>query len=238
MRRLLATARLDVQLQVRYGFYAATGFILVVWAVLLSQLPGLGTLDLGWLLPAFVAENLLLSTFYFIGGLVLLERGEGTLEARVVTPLRVGEYLASKVITLTLLSAVENVLLAGFLLQGPRFALLPLVTGIALASALYVLVGFVAVARYASINEYLLPSIFYTTLLSLPLFPYLGRWETWLVYVHPLQPALVVMRAAFEPVEGWQMMYGLAYGGLWIGLLATWSRRDFLRFVVARAGGR
>ena len=39
--------------------------------------------------------------------------GEGTLMAQVVSPLRVWEYLASKVITLTLLSLVENLLITG-----------------------------------------------------------------------------------------------------------------------------
>jgi fluoroquinolone transport system permease protein len=87
MKRLLATVRCDAQLQLRNGFYYATAFVVLIWSLVLLRLPDL---DFGWLLPALVAGNLLLNTFYFVGGLVLLEKDEGTLEARTVTPLRTG----------------------------------------------------------------------------------------------------------------------------------------------------
>ncbi|MGH2354493.1 MAG: ABC transporter permease [Chloroflexota bacterium] len=239
MMRLLAAVTCDVRLQFRNGFYAAAVFVVGALALVVSQLP---TLDLGWLLPALVSGNLIINTFYFVGGLVLLEKGEGSLEALVVTPLRTGEYLASKVLTLTVLSVVENVIVVA-LLYGLGFGVLPLVVGVALAAALYVLVGFVAVARYASINEYLLPSVVYTSALTLPLVAYLGRWEGGafallylLLYLHPLQAPLMVMQAAFEAVDAWRVLYGVLYAGLWIGVTYLWSRRAFRRFVVARAG--
>jgi fluoroquinolone transport system permease protein len=231
MRRLLATIRCDARLQLRNGFYYATAFVLVMWAAILSQLPAL---NLGWLLPAIVSNELVIVAFYFIGGLVLLEKGEGTLEAQVVTPLRTWEYLASKVITLAGLGLVQNVILVA-LIYGPGFDLLPLAVGIALAAALYVLAGFVAVTRHDSINEYLLPSALYTGLLMVPLL-YVAGWDHWLLYLHPLQAPLVLMRAAFEPVAPWQIAYAVLYSGLWVGLASFLSQRTLQRFVIARAG--
>jgi hypothetical protein len=55
MKRLLATVRCDVTLQLRHGFYYATAFVLVVCVALVSRIP---SLDLGWLLPALVLGNL------------------------------------------------------------------------------------------------------------------------------------------------------------------------------------
>jgi fluoroquinolone transport system permease protein len=81
MKRLIATVRCDVTLQLRHGFYYATAFVLIFCVVVASRIP---SLDLSWLLPALLLGNLLLNTFYFIGGLVLLEKSEGALEARVV----------------------------------------------------------------------------------------------------------------------------------------------------------
>jgi hypothetical protein len=52
---------------------------------------------------------------------ILLEKGEGTLEAQVFTLLRTWEYLASKISTLTLLALVENIVI---LLVGFRFDVL------------------------------------------------------------------------------------------------------------------
>src|SRR5215211_7842383 len=133
MNRLIATIRCDVTLQFRNGFYAATVFVTVLWALILLQI---GTLDLRWLLPSLVVGNLMVGTFSFIGGLVLLERGEGSLTAQVVTPLRIGEYLASKVLTLTILAAVETLVIV-LILAGWRFNALLLVAGTVLAAAIY-----------------------------------------------------------------------------------------------------
>src|SRR5258705_5397588 len=111
-----------------------------------------------------VVGNLLIGTFSFIGGLVLLERGEGTLTAQVVTPLRIGEYLTAKVVTLTALALAETLVVV-LVIAGWRFNALLLIAGAALAAALYCLAGFIAVARYTAINEYLLPSGAYITIL-------------------------------------------------------------------------
>ena len=232
MKRLLAAMWWDIQLQFRNGFYYATAFIVVVWIGIRSQLPAF---DLGWLMPTLVSGNLILTTFYFVGGLMLLEKGEGTLEALIVTPLRITEYLASKVLTLTLLALVENVILV-IVLYGTRVSILPLMVGLLLASALYVLTGFLVVARYDSINEYLLPSLLYTAVLSVPLLAQLSTWTSWVIYLHPLQGPLLVMAAAFGPVDAALLLYGVLYSALWIVLFAAWSQRRFRRFIVARAG--
>ena len=44
MNRLLATMRCDLRLQVRNGFYLAVAFLLGAWAVVITQLPVIGTL--------------------------------------------------------------------------------------------------------------------------------------------------------------------------------------------------
>ena len=91
MHRLAATVLLDLRLQLRNGFYYAVAFVLACWFLLLTRLP---PLDWGYVLPAVVFGNLVMVNFYFVAGLVLLEKGEGTLEAQVVTPLADWEYLA------------------------------------------------------------------------------------------------------------------------------------------------
>jgi fluoroquinolone transport system permease protein len=231
MRRLLATMRCDLRLQWRHGFYYATAFVLVFWVAVVSRIPAL---NLGWLLPALVLGNLMMNTFYFISGLVLLEKGEGTLEAQVVTPLRPWEYLTSKIVTLALLGLVENLIIV-ILLHGFGFSVLPLAASIVLTAVLYCLAGMVAVARYASINEFLLPSVLYTAMASAPLLPYLYQWDAWPLYLHPLQATLVLAQAAFQPVASWQVAYGVLYSTLWIGLMSSYSQRVFRRRLIAGA---
>jgi fluoroquinolone transport system permease protein len=228
MSRLFATVRCDLTLQIRNGFYAATLFITVFWAVILLQA---GALDLRWLLPPMVIGNLLIGTFFFIGALVLLEKGEGTLTAQVVTPLRVGEYLSAKLITLSSLALAETLILVP-VIAGWRFDALLLIVGVSLAAVLYCLFGFVAVARYTAINEYLLPSGMYVTGLWLPLLAYMAQWRPWLLYLHPLSAPLALVEAAFGTTTPWQVVYGLAYSALWIALLSIWSGRVFRRWLI------
>ena len=198
------------------------------------QLPAF---DCRLFLPALVLGNLFMTAFYFIGGLVLLEKSDGTLEAQVVTPLRVSEYLASKVATLTGLSLIENLAVAA-IFQGFGFNPLPLTAGVVLASILFTLIGFVTVARYEAINEYLLPSVFYTVVLGIPFVHYFGLWTHPVMYVHPILATMILMKAAFLPVEPWQLVYGVIYPLVWVIPAFVWSRRAFDRYIVARRGAR
>ncbi len=233
MTHLWTQIRWDVTLQWRNGFYLATGFVTGIWALILAQT---GALDLRWLLPSLLLGNLLLGTFYFIGGLVLLERSEGTLVAQVVTPLRLEEYLAAKVVTLSALAGVETFVLVP-LLAGWDFNSLLLGVGVVLASALYCLAGFIAVARYTAINEYLLPSGLVVAGLWVPLLADLVQWRPALLYLHPLSAPLVLLEAALGTASPEQVLYSLGYSALWIALLAWASRRAFQRWIVARGEG-
>jgi fluoroquinolone transport system permease protein len=234
MKRLLSTMCLDARLQVRNGLYHAATFVALAFVMLLKQFP---QLDLSRLWPAIILENLVVNSYYFVAGLVLLEKGEGTLEAQVITPLRSAEYLVSKVATLTALALIETLLLV-VLVHGPRFNWLALIVGIVLMVAIYTLYGFVVVSRYDSLNEFLLPSALWTMGFSLPLIRYFGLSQSWLLYLHPLQAPLVLMQAAFEPTDLWRILYGLLYGTVWIGAVFWLCQRAFYRFVISKEGTR
>ena len=232
MRRLLAAMACDARLQYRNGFYAAAAFVAAALVVMLRWLPPDA---LRFLMPALVLSNMQVNTFYFIGGLVLLEKAEGSLEAVVVTPLRPREYLASKVLTLGLLSLAEALAIV-IASHGLGFNPWPLAAGVLLTAALFSLYGFAVMARYDSINEFLIPSVFYAAVLSLPFLDYFGIWEGPLVYLHPVQAPLVLLEAAFHPLPAAEVAYGVLYGLLWVAPMAAWGVRAFRRFVVAREG--
>lgn len=233
-KRLYNTMLWDIRLQFRNGFYYATLIVAVTAAILLRQLP---KDTLAWVLPVFILGNLLMNGFYFISGLVLLEKGEGTLEAQVVTPLRSQEYLIAKVATLTLLSLVENLAIVA-LTYGFGLHLLQVLVGLALATPLFALFGFMVVVRYDAVNEFLLPSIGFAALLSLPMVTYLGLDLSWLIFLHPLQGGMLWLTAAFQSIPSWQLIFSLLYSLAWIAAGAYLSRRAFYRFVIVREGVR
>lgn len=232
MTRLLPTLLFDLKLQFRYGFFHVGAFMALVWLLILRQF---SDENLEVILPALLLESFLITTFYFIAGLFLLEKGEGVLEALVVTPLRTSEYLGSKLIALTLLALAEAfVVVAASYGFGFDFGLF--FAGGILLSVFYVLAGFFVIARYDSITDFLLPSGLYTILFNLPWIDYFELWPHWIWYFVPTQAPLLLMKAAFQPVEDWQLIYGFVYSLVAVGLAYLWAHKAFHRFVVRCEG--
>ena len=170
-----------------------------------------------------------------MAGLVLLEKAEGTLMAQSVTPLRTWEYLVSKVVTLGFVSVCESfvIVLFGY---GTAFEPMGLLLGVISSAVIFALVGFLVVIRYDSINEFLFPSFLFTMLFVPPFLSYFGLIGSRLIYLHPIQGALLLTQAAFEKIENWQWLYSLGYSILWIGIVFLVSRRMFGRFIIAAEG--
>ena len=234
MTRLLSIARWDVSLQFRNGFYYVSTITAAFFIIFLKQLKGV---DLGYWWPAIITGNLTINAFYFMASIILLEKGEGTMEAQIATPLRPWEILTSKVLTLGLLSLFETLAIV-VMVQGMDLNWAPLVTGIVLFIAMLALYGFIVVARYDSISEFLLPSVIWTLWFSLPLLYYFDIWRSWIMFLHPLQGIFILLRSAFVSVPAWQLAYGIGYSLLWTGIMMAISLRAFQRFVVIKEGVR
>ena len=224
MTRLAATLAIDVRLQSRNGFYFATALVVVASALLLRWLPAEAT---RLLLPVVILENVLMNTFYFVSGLLLLERGEGTFSAQSVTPLRDVEYLGSKLITLTALSLAESLIIAAAVI-GLHAQLLLMALGIALSAVLFCLAGVALVARYGSVNEFLMPSVLYTSVLSLPVLGVFGVGPPEAYLPHPIQGPLALLQIDVPMSAGW-LVYAIGYPILWIAPAYVWSRRALAR---------
>ncbi|MEE8243671.1 MAG: hypothetical protein V3R27_01640, partial [Pseudomonadales bacterium] len=91
MSRLVATLRLDAKLQARNKVYV----IIVVFAVAVAfAMRTLLTPDqLRFFMPMVTLMGVNLTTVFLVGVLMMLERGEGTLDVVLVSPLRPSEYL-------------------------------------------------------------------------------------------------------------------------------------------------
>lgn len=225
MSRLLSTARCDLELQARNGLYYATGFVLLLTLAALGALPASG---LARLLPAVALNTMGVTGFYFSAALTLLERAEGSSFARMVTPLRPGEYLGARAATLALLALVQNGLL-GLMLLGPVPQMLALLVGVALAAVILVMAGFTAAAGHAALNSFLLPSVPWVGLLLAPMLADVLEWHSPLLWLHPLQGPLVLMRAAVSPVAPWELAIALISGLCWTAAAFALAQRRYAR---------
>lgn len=233
-----ATARLrtavggDFRAQWRFGFVAVGVLVAVTGAAVLRAF---ATPAWGFAIPAFVIGNVATTTYYFAACLVLFEKGEGTLEAVVVTPLRIREYLGSKVATLTVLASVETLAILAFAYPGP-LAAAPLVLGTAATSVALALLGIVAVARYDSVTNFLFPSVGVLLASQLPILDSLGVAKSPVFWLHPARPFLLLLEAALRPLSSVEWAYALGFSAATLGALAWGARRAFDVFIVHRSG--
>ncbi len=229
MSRLSATLRLDAQLQARNKVYliiaiAALGLAFALRALFTPE-------QLHFFMPLVALSGVTVTTFFLVGVLLLLERGEGTLDVVLVSPLRPAEYLASKLLTVTALALVESALIAG-IAYGLGFSFLWLVLAVLLRASLVAAVGVAVGVRYRSITHFLLPVVALSTAFDLPVLWYLELWPSPLFYLWPTWPSLLLAKAAFLPVDPLQLVYACAYSALAVGAAVFWALRALDRFVV------
>ncbi len=234
MSRLASAVRWDVRTQWRQGLYYAALFVALLWTALLFGTPPAAR---ELFVPFVVFFDLSVFGFFFMAGILYLEKGEGVLQALVTSPLRRGEYLAAKVATLSLLAVLTSILMV-LLLYGWQVNWLMLALGVGLNSWLLVLIGFILAVRYDGIGEFLMPSALYTIPTQIPLLGYFDVWHSPLIYLVPTQPAMLLIEAAFRPIAAWELVYALAYLALALALVSWWARRAFDRFVVKTRGER
>ena len=219
----------DARLQLRYGIFAAYAVVVAIYVgVLLSVGPHLPQ----WA-PAFIIfTDPAALGFFFLGGLMMLERSEGVRTALATTPLSMIDYLAAKTLTLTGLALLACIAL--YLAHGTGNAALLLGT-VALTSFQYVGIGVPIALRFKTVSGYLMGSTGFLTPVIAPAFLALLEpfplWLTAIPSVSQFRLMLVATGAATAAPAELAIMLAIsiasAAGALWIARRAL--TREFGR---------
>ncbi len=148
--RLVALVRHDLRLQARYGIYLAYGFVVAFYVVVLV---GLGDLLPSWAIGVLLYSDPAAVGFFFLGALMLLEKGEGVRMALAAAPPGAVDYFVGKVITLTGLSVLAALIIV--LAVHPDADLVLLLIGQALTSLSFIGLGVPLALRFRTVNGYL-----------------------------------------------------------------------------------
>ncbi len=232
--RILASLAKDVRLQVRYGFYWVYLVVCGLYVAILHLLP---TTAAELLRPYVLFSDPAILGLFIVGAFLLFERGDGTLESLFVTPLRTGEYLWSKAISLTLLALVTS---AGIAVATAGLDLRPhyLFLGVVLTSLIFIFVGIAIATRCRTFMIFVVISGLGTGVFTLPLLDYFGILRSRLFFLLPTQGSLVLLAGAFSPEApaAIDVLLSLTTLAVW-GLAAyVWAHRWFERYVVGRVG--
>lgn len=90
---------------------------------------------------------------FFMGAIVLLEKSQKVLNAMVVSPVKVSEYILSKTVALIAISTVIAMIL-GFVSGSNQ--LLSIAVGTALTSAIFTMLGIIAATKISNLNQFLI----------------------------------------------------------------------------------
>lgn len=241
MTRLLSAMKLDVMVQLRNHLYTIGITVGAMIAVALSQL--VNPSQLLYVVPALMVIVVGGSTLLYVAGLIIFERDEGTINAIIVSPMRVSEYLWSKIITLTTLSTFEAVVMIGgaMLIMSYSEALiwpnLPLLLGGMIGmGAIYTLIGVIMIVRFDKITEFIMPMAAVAVILQLPFLHFLGLVEHPLFLLVPTSPPLVLMQGAYKQLLAWEWGYAIGYTLLLLIGLSLWANRAFKTHMIAKVG--
>ncbi|MBN2878768.1 MAG: ABC transporter permease [Clostridia bacterium] len=201
IKRSVNCINADVKFQLKHGFYTVYIVLSVVYIIINSFI---SQEALKYVLPILIYMDPAGLGLFFIGGMVLMEKEQGILSLVYITPLRVNEYIVSKIITLGLISALAGtaVSLASYRLHCNYFLLF---SGTFLVSVFYTLLGFLIVARVKTVNEYLIKMIPLMLIFIIPcltMIPnsFLPGFVNTISYAVPSAGGLKLIFAAYEAV--------------------------------------
>ncbi|KAF0198999.1 MAG: ABC-2 type [Bacteroidetes bacterium] len=212
--RLLHAVMADIRFQIKQGFYLVYVIITAMYLIIMSFLPD----DiLAVALPLVVFSDPSVLGLFFIGGIILMEKGQGVLMVLVVSPLRSWEYILSKVISLAIVSVLAAIAITYFSYYPTVNWWLLLVSSI-LTSGIFTLLGIMINAGCNTVNQYMLKTIPYMLLFILPCFALLGFPYSELFTIIPSVAALKLMLGSFHGIL-WYEATALAVYLLGINLL-------------------
>ncbi|MFP4115169.1 MAG: hypothetical protein ACOC0E_13035 [Spirochaetota bacterium] len=232
--RFVSALACNVRLQLRHGFYLAY-FVVAAAYIVVLRLAAHAARDT--LLVLFVFSDPAILGLYFVGGLVLLARQEGSLRAMMVSPLRLGEYHAAIAGSLALLSlaaagAITLGGVAGSSLGAVSWGWAAL--GVLLTALFTTFIGLGLVGRTASVVEFAFLVTPVALVFALPLLDYFRIVRSAWFYLVPTHASLTLIGSlapASRPHPR-QAAISLAALVLWNVAAFLWSRKEFARWVV------
>ncbi len=239
MNRLTTTIQKDMVVQIRNHIYTISLSLAVLFSIIFAALLKPDSIPI--VIPAVMLLIVGGTTLVFIGGLILEEKETGILSALMLSPLRIKEYLWSKIITLTFLSTVEVGIMIGvpiaffFYSKGTALPnLFLLLVGVLILNVMYTLLGIGLTVRYKKITDYMIPIVMIMIALQLPIIYYGKIVESPLFLVIPSSAPVMVIQGAFNQLPAWQWIYAVSYNLIILLGLLKWAFRSYHHYIVRK----
>lgn len=145
----------DFQLQWRYRIIAAYTVVIGLYAAIIIFL---GSALPHWVTAIIIYSDPAVLGFFFLGGLMMLEKSENVRTALAMSPITAAQYLGTKTISLTTLAVVAVCLLAiAAQLTWQNIVLVAFAT--ICTSIMFIAAGAVAALKFKTVSGYLIGSV-------------------------------------------------------------------------------
>ncbi len=228
--RLLNALKTDIIFQYRQGFYWIYLLITLVYMTIMSKLPEGNIKAVGVMLAVFSDPSML--GFFFIGGIVMMEKVQGVIKYLGVTPVYAWEYLLAKALSLSLVSLAAGSLITKVTYKGEvRFGLLLL--GILLSSVFFTLYGFLIAAWARTINQYFIKMVPFMVLIALPCFSFLLKEQSVLFDLFPSVAGLRLIQGAFFGIPSSRALLNVFILLVETGIILILAKDTYIKMLVS-----
>lgn len=226
--RFISALKSDILFQFKQGFYIIYVVITLIYMVALSWIP-MSVLKV--VVPLVIFTDPAVIGLFFVGGIVMLEKNQGIIQAVVVTPLTTREYIISKVISLVIVSLFAGIIIATLAYKGPIDWLLFFISLI-LTSSFFTLCGLVIGAKCNTVNQYIVRMIPIMLFFVLPCFSLIDYQVIDFFEIIPSVAALKLMLGTFIGIDLIESLFIILYL-IVMNILALWyTERVFEKHVV------
>ena len=228
---LLSMMLWDFKLQLRYYFWIV-GFVLsFVWFGLLSLMPS--ELSALWI-PVLLFVDICAIGVFFVGGMLYLDRSQGTMEVIAVMPIATSTWILSRILSLSILCSVFGLII--IMVRAESVVWIRAVPAVFLSSALYTSLGFLIVCPFKKLMNYILIMALTIALLNLPLLGYLEMFDSPLLWLLPTQPVMQVLAGSLGEMSTGNFVFALGLLLVWLGVTFFLCIKAFSIFVSQRMG--
>ncbi len=231
--RFLQALKHDIKYQFRHGFYYVYLVVSIIYIAILLRLPS----EIQDISTAFVIfSDPAMLGFFFVGTIILLEKGENIFEGLFITPLRVKEFILARVLSLSIISLLTAFLIA-IIVRGFSFNYILLFIGLILTAIFFTIQGIAIAVSVRTVNEYLLYSIIYSIFLVIPFLEFLNIFESILFYLWPTRASLILIMGAFTGNIGlFEIIFSVFIFVIWIFIAYKWAYSLFINYVILKIG--
>ncbi len=237
--RLSKLLKWDFIFQVKYGIIVVAIIITLVWLGIISLLP---RDTMNYVIPIAFITDFAVTGFLFIAAMVFFDKGQGTLDVIITTPIRISEYILSKLISLsTLICFIAIGLVFGVsVIKAIEVNYGFVILGSILSGSFFILLGLITSTFYKSFTDMMIPMGGWLTILFIPFLTYINadtfNFLDYIVFLWPTYSMLKVVDGILSKSSSISNILGIVYIIILDLILFKLSIKLFNQKVIGREG--